>query len=126
MLVPLLVVFAAGLVFFVVEVVGQVARPIDATNEYLADIKAGRYREAYDRSCTYGPVPSREQFMTTLRAYDTRFGPLTSYDISGIDSEDRFTYTTGTWTRGGQEWSVSFRLREEGGDWKVCSIEGSR
>jgi len=117
-LVPLLMVFAAGFVFLVVEVVVEVARPIDATNEYLADVKAGRYREAYGRTCRYRP--SFEQFVAALQRADDRLGPLVAYDITGVDDTERGTFTKGTWTRGGHKNRVAFEVREEGGEWKVC------
>jgi hypothetical protein len=122
-LIPLLVVFVAGVAFLAVEVVGFVAEPIDATNEYLADLQARRYEAAYDRTCTYASVtPTLDQFVAQQRAIDASLGRLTGYDITGSNFTDGGATTDGTWTRGGRELDVSFRLDQVGDDWKVCAV----
>jgi hypothetical protein len=122
-LVPLLLLFAAGFAFFVVEIVGLVAEPIDVTNDYLADVRAGRYEEAYARTCTYaGAAPTLEEFVNEQRQLDQQYGRLTAYDITGSTLTSSGARSEGTWVRGGREYDVAFQLREEGDEWKVCGL----
>jgi hypothetical protein len=123
-LIPLLVVFTGGLVFFGVGLFRVVTEPIDATNQYLSDVRAGRYAAAYAHTCTYAnDVPNLQEFIAQQQTLDRRYGKLTEYDITGFHSTGSGITTDGTWVRGGRERDVAFRLRNERDGWKVCSTD---
>lgn len=126
MLVPLLALFGVGAVLFGIEAFELYREPIDATNDYLADVRAGRYAEAYSQLCTVTRLSlSEDDYVARQQADERDLGPITSYDIyeSELDS-DGGAVTGGEVVRGGRVYDEEFRLREEGGRWRMCSWPG--
>jgi hypothetical protein len=127
-LVPLLVLFGVGAVLFGVEVFELYREPIDATNDYLADVRAGRYEEAYAGLCIQTRLSlSEADYVAGQQADERELGPITSYRIfeSNLDS-DGDARTSGEVVRGGRSYDEEFVVREEGGRWRVCGFPGER
>jgi len=125
-LVPLLVVFGIGAALLVVEFVEFLGEPVDATNEYLADLRAGRYEEAYGSLCTVTRLAlSESDFVAQQQTDEQELGRITSYDITTSDVEgDGAATTRGEVVRGGRTFDYRFDLREEQDRWRMCSWSG--
>jgi len=125
-LIPVLVVLVASTAVVGVYGVRLALEPIDETNEFLADISAGRYDEAYEDMCAAArfagdnPLGRQEQL-------DNEVGPITSWDINGIEfSDDDVSdvidvITTGTVVRNGTLYDIRVGLSREDDEWRVCT-----
>jgi hypothetical protein len=130
-LIPTLVVFVAAFVVIIVFAVKLVGGPIEATNDYYADVKAARYASAYDHLCSSQRVNyTRRQFADLLSRDAQSKGRVEEYDFhdSELNSDDDgdtvFSDATvkGTVRRSGTDYETRVRLRKEDGDWKVCAV----
>jgi hypothetical protein len=115
-------VFTVGLGLAIVGGVELFRGPVDATNQYLAALRARDSRAAYARSCLYAEdAPSYEDFVADQQRDEVRFGPVRAYDITESTFDGSGAQTRGTVVRGSREYDVRFDLREYGDEWKVCS-----
>jgi hypothetical protein len=127
-LIPVLVVFLASSTVIGVFGVKLYTQPIDATNEYYAAIRAGRYDDAYQQLCA---ARRFESTLTTFEATQTRENnarPIVSYDFIALDfpKNDNSSIdiiTTGTVNRNGFDHDVRVGLVREDDEWRVCRIE---
>jgi hypothetical protein len=127
-LIPVLIVLLGSTAVVGVYAARLAIEPIDASNEYLADLKAGRYDEAYRQLCTPARfAQTNVMFRDRQLALEDARGPITSYDISGIEFPDNNTsdvidvITTGTVVRNGTTYDIRISLSREDGEWTVCS-----
>ena len=124
MLIGVLIVLVAGIVVAVVLAVDVFSKPVDATNEYYANVRAaGRYRAAYNDLCE----PSRTTlsfggFVRQERSRNRLDGPLRSYDfyVGTVNGDDG--RAIGTEHRNVDR-DVEVHLDKEADTWKVCSID---
>ncbi len=131
-LIPLMLVFVAATVVTVVFGVKIFTEPVDATNDYYADLSAGRYEAAYARLCT----PAKRAFSEsafvaepgTGRARRTAASPTTTSTTSSWATTATSTATRSTppsrgpSTRDGRTFDVAVGLQHEDGEWHVCAI----
>lgn len=134
----MLLVLLASTVVVGVFVGRLVLGPIDATNDYLADLSDGRYSAAYASLCSPARrVQSEREFVAQQRDDEQTRGRITSYNIDSFEfnDNDQVTFnddgdfeganldaiTKGTVVRGGSRYSIRASIRREDGDWKVCS-----
>jgi hypothetical protein len=100
--------------------------PIDATNEYLADISAGRYDEATEDLCAAARL-GVENPLAREQELDNERGPITSWNITGFEFPDDDVsdvidvITTGTVVRNGVDYDIRVGLSREDDEWKVCT-----
>ena len=88
-----------------------VAGPIDAVNDYLADVRDGRYADAYDKLCpslrSRGTV---EEYEAVMLDRESTEGRITSFSATGVDVETQAgSGTTRTVTVDVQRGSTSTR-----------------
>lgn len=122
-LIGVLLVLVAGVVVAVVLAVDLFSKPVDATNEYYANIRAGRYRAAYSQVCTPTQASlgfpgflreqrNRNRLDGRLRSYQFFIGTVNGDDGRAIGQEHR-----------NFDRDVEVHLDKEGDTWKVCRIE---
>jgi hypothetical protein len=131
-LIPVLLVFVASFVVIVVFAVKLIGGPIEATNDYYADLKAERYAESYDHLCaSLQDEYTQDQFVNLLQGQTRAKGRVEDYDFhesdlnSNDDTDDEIfsdSTVTGTVDRGNATYDTRVRLRKEDGDWKVCAV----
>jgi hypothetical protein len=127
-LIPVLIVFLVSSTVVTVFAVKLYEQPIDATNQYFADIRAGRYEDAFQQLCAtrrFGTTVSAFA-ATEKRANDAR--PIDSYDFIGLDfpkndNSPTDIITTGTVTRNGFDHDTRVGLVREDDEWRVCTVE---
>jgi hypothetical protein len=127
------VVFTVSSVAVVAFAVRYVTEPFDASNEYLALLRAGDYREAFASQC---PGVRDHQppffFLQHERKLSNERGRITGYDIDDwsqpAHEDEGFIdrVTEGTVTRGGRTYDVSIFLARDGGEWRVCQMDERR
>ena len=122
MLVGLVSVLLAGTVLGIVLGVDVFSKPVDATNQYYADVQAHRYRAAYNQLCTARRVNvTFADFVQQQIRHNRISGPLRSYDffvgvVAGNDGR-----ALGTEHRRNDR-DVRVDLDKQGSVWKVCTI----
>jgi len=139
-LIPTLLVLVASTVVVGVYVGELVLGPVDSTNDFLADVRAERYEEAYASLCAPARrVITEADFIAQQQESEQTRGPIVSYDINDFeinDDSDAFDFdvdddfadatidatTSGTVVRGSSEYDLRATLRREAGDWRVCSV----
>jgi hypothetical protein len=104
--------------------------PVDATNDFYADLSAGRYAEAYAQLCTPAQRAfSESQFVRSQEQDERLRGRITSYDFDDVELGDDNDFNDdvidatvkGTIVRDGRSFDVAVGLRHEDGDWHVCA-----
>lgn len=125
-LIPVLLVFVTSSVVVVVFATKLISAPIQATNDYYADLRAGHYLAAYNQMCDRR---QRNLPYTDFRAQQSAAGGVDSYDFTGIDFPNADSIVdiiaTGTVDRGGFTYDARVGLTREDDDWKVCSVQES-
>lgn len=123
-----LLVGGAVVVVVVLGVVGfrfvqTVKGPLDSANEYLGDLRARHYGDAYDRLCrpTRAAV-ERDAFVAVMRP---RLGGVFRIDDFAADPRanvhgDRAEVDVSVTYRGAGSADITLPLEKEGGDWKPC------
>ncbi len=126
-LIPVLLVLVASTVVVGVFATRLAIEPVDASNEYLAKLKAGRFDAAYASLCAPARLGETDVAALERRRADD-LGRITSYDITGIefpnsnDANDVIDIiTTGTVVRGGFTYDIRVYLSRENDEWRVCS-----
>jgi hypothetical protein len=129
-LIPLLVVLVAATVVSGIFGVKLFTEPVDATNDFYADLSSGRYEEAYARLCSPAQRAfSESQFVQSQQREERAQGRISSYDFDDIElgddngfNDDVIDATVkGTIVREGRSFDVVVGLRHEDGDWRVCA-----
>jgi hypothetical protein len=104
--------------------------PVDATNDFYADLRAGRYEQAYASLCSPAQHAfSESQFVRSQEREEQAQGRITSYDFDNVDLGDDNDFNDdiidatvkGTIVRDGRSLDVVVGLRHEDGDWHVCA-----
>lgn len=94
----------------------------DATTAYVDDVRAGNYQGAYGRLCEeVRDATTREEY-TRIQSAQLK---IRSYEISGVsvsnfNGQVRATVTVRMVQETGAEFSQTFPLVKEGGEWHVC------
>lgn len=115
-----LLVALAGVLIFVL--VRAVVGPVNATNDFLADVKAQHFDAAYGALCKdVKQSTTAAQFATQQRGINRTAGPIRSYDINSSNVTNGRAVTKGTLERARKTFQLQVTLRKEDGDWKVCS-----
>lgn len=118
-LIPTLLLFAVATVVVIVFAIRLVVGPIEATDDYFALIRDGRYASAYGERCdSFKAQVSLDEFVNRERVA----GPVGDFDIDEFDIDDGDATTEGTVERGGDVYDVTVQLERDDGDWKVCEI----
>lgn len=106
----------------IVLLIRAVVGPVDATNDFLADVKAQRYQTAYDGLCKDAKQSATStRFAANQRRLNGTEGPIRSYDITSSNVTNGRAVTRGTLERTKKTFRLQVTLRKEDGDWKVCS-----
>jgi hypothetical protein len=126
-LIPVLVVFLASATVVAVFGVKLYEQPIDATNDYYAAIRGGRYSDAYNQLCSSRRFTITQSDFVAQQTRENDAKPLDSYDFIGLDfpkSDDSSIdiITTGSVTRNGVDHDVRVGMVREDDDWRVCEI----
>jgi hypothetical protein len=130
-LIPLMGVFVAATVVVVVFGVKLFTEPVDATNDFYADLSAGRYEEAYAALCSPAQRAfSEAQFVQDQEQTEQTQGRITDYDFDNVEfsnTDDDFdsdvidATVKGTISRDGRSYDVVVGLQREDGEWRVCA-----
>jgi hypothetical protein len=126
-LIPVLVILVTSTVVVGVYAVRLAVEPIDATNEYLADLSAGRYGAASENLCRFALVGGTNA-LERQQQRDNELGRITAWDIDGIEfpndgtSELIDVFTTGSVVRNGVTYDIRVGLSREDDEWKVCTV----
>ena len=130
-LIPVLRVLVAATVVVVVFGVKLFIEPIDATNDFFADLSAGRYDEAYDQLCSPAQrAVHRSAVRRSARSEPSRrSGRITSTTSTASSSQRRRrdsdvidATANGTVVRDGTTYDVDVGLEREDDEWKVCDF----
>jgi flagellar basal body-associated protein FliL len=131
LLIPLMLVFVAATVVVVVFGVKLFTEPVDATNDFYADLSAARYEEAYAQLCTPAQRAfSEAQFVQNQERTEQTQGRISRYNFDNVEfsnTDDDFesdvidATVKGTITREGREFDVVVGLQHEDGEWRVCA-----
>jgi hypothetical protein len=104
--------------------------PVDATNDFYADLSAGRYEDAYAKLCSPAQRAfSESQFVRSQEQQEQLRGRITSYDFDDVELGDDSDFdddvidatVKGTIVRSGRSLDVAVGLRHEDGEWRVCA-----
>jgi len=113
-----------GVVIAVTLFIRTVSGPIDATNEVLAEIKAGDYPAAFRLSCSDERIRlNQEQYIRTFEATIEEHGAITAYNVNyssvhGNRADVRFDIEF----EDGESMRLEARAVKEGGRWRSCIL----
>lgn len=100
-----------------------VTAPADATNAYLADVKAGNASAAYDRLCqAQKSSMSPSEFSKILSDEEERTGKITAYNVYSVEISNGVATAQYSLTRERGSNNYTVTLLEEGGSWKLCTF----
>jgi hypothetical protein len=126
-----MLVFVAATVVVVVFGVKLFTEPVDATNDFYADLSAARYEEAYAKLCSPAQRAfSEAQFVQNQERTEQSQGRISRYDFDNVEfsnTDDDFksdvidATVKGTITRDGRTFDVVVGLQHEDGEWRVCA-----
>jgi hypothetical protein len=95
--------------------------PINATNSFVANIDDGDLDAAYDSLC------GQTRVTLTRADFDDDFAfsdQITGYTFSSVSTATgELTVVSGTIEIDGSPQAVSFGLRRDEGDWKICTYD---
>ncbi len=110
-----------AVVFFVKAVTG----PADATNDYLAALKANKTSEAYSHLCrSLQDEIGSEEFVGIIRKERERNGPIVSYNVHSTEIVNGRGRTEYTLKRRRASSDIQAGLVKEDGEWKLCQFSG--
>ena len=93
-----------------------VSAPLDAANEYFEDLESQSFSEAYESQCAVRK--SSESFT----AWQSSIGAdVTAHNFNSSEISGNIATVSRTVTQGGIERPVVVSLRQENGEWKMCS-----
>ncbi|MGZ6964849.1 MAG: Rv0361 family membrane protein [Acidimicrobiia bacterium] len=123
-LIPILVVFLAAASVAVVFGVKLFTGPVDATNDYYAELKVGNYARAYTHLCSDLQVRYTVSEFDQLQRNDARtLGRIRAYKFDTSNFENGDVFVRGTVIRSPfNQHRIEVRLVREDSDWKVCSV----
>ncbi|MGZ4689234.1 MAG: Rv0361 family membrane protein [Acidimicrobiia bacterium] len=123
-LIPILVVFLAAATVAIVFGVKLFTGPVDATNDYYAELKVGNYARAYTHLCSDLQVRYTVSEFDQLQRNDARtLGRIRAYKFDTSNFENGDVFVRGTVIRSPfNQHRIEVRLVREDSDWKVCSV----
>lgn len=97
---------------------GAVRGPVDATNNFVANLDNGDFGAAYDSLCSANRTSTSRDQWTANAAADIG-GEITGYSYAQVEISGD-AVVTGTIEVDGVNRTSVFRLVEEDGEWRVC------
>ncbi|MEM7322599.1 MAG: hypothetical protein AAF531_05905 [Actinomycetota bacterium] len=93
--------------------------PLDATNDYVANLDNGEYGAAYDQLCAASQAATPRDVWIS-EAADEIGGDITGYSYNQIDIVNSRATVTGTIEVDGATLDSVFTLVDEDGEWRIC------
>lgn len=115
----------AVVVLIVVLFVNSVSGPADATNDFLAALKSNDMAALQAASCAeLDSTGQLDTLKAQLKQLEPTRGTIESYNITSSSFENSTGTASGTITYSkGTTKDIEAGLVQEGGKWKVCSIQ---
>ena len=129
-LIPVLLVMTASAIVAIVFGVKLFIGPIDATDDYYANLRDGQYAAAYDNLCAAAQRAfTVEDFIAQQESDEDTKGRVEDFDFTDLEFDDESFDSSsidatvkGEVRRSQATYDVRVGLRREDGDWRVCAI----
>jgi len=97
------------------------AGPRDATDAFLRDLTAGNSTAVYDRLCeSTRSRTTKDQLVEIMNGRRPTSYKITGVSMQSVNGDSGAAVRTELSYPGGTSEPHTFRLRKEGGEWKVC------